>query len=218
VQGERKDLEIVGLVENTYTVGLRLAPRATVYVAYTQLRGSVPTTITVRTAGRLTQTTGAIQRAVQARLPNAPIEVRPLSAQVNGAMARERMLATLASGFGLLALVLACVGIYGLQAYGVARRIKEIGIRLALGAERRRVVTLVLGRAVRLVLIGVGIGLPVAFAASRWIESLLFGLQPTDFTTMASAIVLLALTAQFAASVPAWKASRVDPLAALRHD
>jgi ABC-type antimicrobial peptide transport system permease subunit len=189
-----------------------------VYVAYTQLRGSVPTTITVRTAGRLTQTTGAIQRAVQARLPNAPIEVRPLSAQVNGAMARERMLATLASGFGLLALVLACVGIYGLQAYGVARRIKEIGIRLALGAERRRVVTLVLGRAVRLVLIGVGIGLPVAFAASRWIESLLFGLQPTDFTTMASAIVLLALTAQFAASVPAWKASRVDPLAALRHD
>src|SRR6185436_5998440 len=119
-----------------------------------------------------------------------------------------------ASGFGVLALVLACVGIYGLQAYGVARRIKEIGIRLALGAERRRVVALVLGRAAKLVFIGVGIGLPVAFAASRWIESLLFGLQPTDFTTLASAIVLLALTTQFAASVPAWKASRVDPLAA----
>jgi predicted permease len=218
VRGERKDLEIVGLAESTHTAALRTAPRATVYVAYAQLSGNLPTTLTFRAAGSLAHTSDAIRRLLQTKVPSAPIDVRPLSAQVNARMIQERMMATLASGFGLLAVVLACIGLYGLLACGVARRIKEIGIRMALGAERRRVVTLVVGRAARLVLLGIAVGLPVALAASRWIESMLFGLKSTDLVAIGGAIAMLVITAQIAAYIPAWRASRVDPLTALRHD
>jgi len=218
VRSERKDLEIVGLVESTHTTGLRAAPRATVYVAYSQLTGTLPTAITFRVAGSLAQTGDAIRRLLQAKVPSSPIDVRPLSEQVNGRMSQERMMATLASGFGVLAVALACIGLYGLLACSVARRIKEIGIRMALGAERSRVMTLVVSRAVRLVLAGISVGLPTALAASRWIESMLFGLKSTDLITIAGAIGMLILTAQVAVYIPAWRASRVDPLAALRHE
>ena len=127
-------------------------------------------------------------------------------------------MATLAGGFGLLALTLACVGLYGLLAYNVAQRTKEIGIRMALGAQGTRVVALVLKGGVRLVLIGIALGLPAAWAASRWVESMLFGLMPTDPATLGGAIVLLTTAAQFAAYLPARRASRLDPLAALRHE
>jgi putative ABC transport system permease protein len=218
VRGERKDLEIVGLVESTQTAGLRAAPRGTLYVAYAQLKGNLPTTITFRVAGSLAQASDAVRRLLQAKVPSAPIDIRPLSAQVNDRMVQERIMATLASGFGLLAVILACIGLYGLLACGVARRIKEIGIRMALGAERRRVMTLVVGRAARLVLAGIAVGLPAALGASRWVESMLFGLKTTDLVTIGGAIGLLIITAQVAAYIPAWRASRVDPLAALRHE
>ena len=218
VRGERRDLEIVGLVESAHTVALRVAPRTTVYVAYAQLRGSIPTTITFRVAGSLAQTGDAIRRLLKTKVPSAPIEVRQLSAQVNGRMIQERMMATLASGFGLLAVILACIGLYGLLTFSVARRIKEIGIRMALGAERRRVMTLVVERAAHLVLAGVAIGLPVALAASRWIESMLFGLKTIDSVAIGGAIAVLIISAQAAVYFPARRASRVDPLAALRHE
>ena len=218
VRGQRTDLEIVAVAESAHTAALRTTPRATVYVAYAQLSGALPTTLTFRVAGSLAQTSAAIRRMLQAKVPNAPIDVRPLSAQVNAVMIRERMMATLAGGFGLLAVVLACVGLYGLLACGVARRIKEIGIRMALGAERRRVVTLVVARATRLVLVGIAVGLPAALWASRWIESMLFGLKPTDSVAIGGAIAMLIISAQVAVYIPAWRASRVDPLAALRHE
>jgi predicted permease len=218
VRGQRTDLEIVAVAESAHTAALRTTPRSMVYVAYAQLSGNLPTTLTFRVAGSLAQTSAAIRRMLQAKVPNAPIDVRPLSAQVNAVMIRERMMATLAGGFGLLAVVLACVGLYGLLACGVARRIKEIGIRMALGAERRRVVTLVVARATRLVLVGIAVGLPAALWASRWIESMLFGLKPTDSVAIGGAIAMLIITAQVAVYIPAWRASRVDPLAALRHE
>ena len=127
-------------------------------------------------------------------------------------------MATLAGGFGLLALTLACVGLYGLLAYSVAQRTKEIGIRMALGAQGSRVVALVLKGGARLVVIGIALGLPAAWAASRWVESMLFGLTPTDPITMCGAIVVLAAAAQLAAYLPARRASRLDPLVALRHE
>lgn len=151
-------------------------------------------------------------------MPNAPIDVRALSAPVNARIVQERMLAMLASGFGFLALMLVSIGLSGLLAYGVPRRSKEIGIRMALGAERRRVVALVLRSAARLVLAGIALGVPAALAVSQRVESMLFGLTSTDLTAIASAIVLLVITAQIAAYAPAWRASRVDPLAALRHE
>src|SRR5262249_40133211 len=103
-------------------------------------------------------------------------------------------------------------------AYRVARRTKEIGIRMALGAKRSNVIAMVLGSVARLVLIGIALGLPAAWAASRWIASMLFGLKPTDPATIAGAVLLLAGVALAAASVPARRASRVDPMTSLRHE
>ncbi|HEX5106877.1 MAG TPA: FtsX-like permease family protein [Vicinamibacterales bacterium] len=133
-------------------------------------------------------------------------------------LSRERMMATLAGGFGVLALTVACVGLYGLLAYNVAQRTREIGIRMALGARPRLVVAHILEVGARLLLIGVLIGLPAAWAASRWIETLLFGLEPTDPAAIGTAIVILVAGAQVAAYLPARRASRIDPLMALRHE
>ncbi len=218
VRGERRDLEIVGLVRNTNVAGLRATPPATVYVAYAQLSGDFPTTLAVRATGPLGQVSSAIQHELQSRLPGMPIEVRPLSTQVAATIVQERMMATLASGFGLLALTLACVGLYGLLAYSVAQRTKEIGIRMALGAQGTRVVALVLERGARLVLIGIGLGLPAAWAASRLVESMLFGLTPADPVAGGGAILLLTTAALLSGYLPARRASRVDPLVALRHE
>ena len=175
VRGQRRDLEIVGLARNTNAAGLRVAPPATVYVAYMQLTGDFPTTVSIRATGSLGQVSSAIQQTLQKRLAG-PVEVRALSAQVAATIVQERMMATLAGAFGLLALTLVCVGLYGLLAYGVAQRTREIGIRMALGAQRTRVVALVLERGTRLVLFGIALGLPVAWLASRWVKTLLFGL------------------------------------------
>ncbi len=218
VRGERRDLEIVGVAADTRAAGLRTPPPPTVYVAYAQLTGDFPTTLTIRVAGPLARTGTAIRETVQKQVPSAPVEVRGLSEQVDARMAQERMLATLASGFGFLALVLVSIGLYGLLAYGVARRTREIAIRMALGAGRTGVIALVLRSAGRLVLLGVALGVPAALGASRWVESMLFGLKPTDLATIGGAVVLLAVTAHVAAFVPARRASRVDPLAALRHE
>ena len=217
VNGTRRDLEIVGLVRNTHAAGLRVAPPATVYVAYAQLSGDVQRSVSVRATGALGQVSSAFQQTLQTRL-NGPVEVRALSAQVQATIIQERMMATLGAGFGLLALTLACVGLYGLLAYGVAQRTREIGIRMALGAQGARVVALVLGRGMRLVLIGIALGLPAALAASRWVRSMLFGLTPADPVTLGGAILLLVAAAQLAGYIPARRAARVDPLVALRHE
>jgi putative ABC transport system permease protein len=118
----------------------------------------------------------------------------------------------------VLALILACVGLYGLLAYSVARRAKELGIRMALGAQRHRLIAMVLSSAVRLVGIGVVLGLPAAWAVSRWLESMLFGLNPADPATIGGAVLLLTTAGLVAAYLPARRASRADPLLALRHE
>jgi predicted permease len=218
VRGQKRDLEIVGIVKNTRVASLRAAPPSTVYVAYAQLTGDFPTTLEVRAAGPLGPVAAAVRGALQSRLPNAPIEVRQFSTQVSATLLQDRMMATLAGAFGILALTLVSVGLYGLLAYTVARRTREIGIRMALGAQRLRVVMLILNGAARLVVIGIVVGLPAAWAASRWVQSMLFGLTPTDPIAIVGATLLLAFVAQLAAYLPAWRASRVDPLTALRHE
>jgi len=218
VRGQKRDLEIVGIAKNTRVASLRAAPPSTVYVAYAQLTGDFPTTLEVRATGPLGPVAAAVRGALQSRLPNTPIEVRQFSTQVSATLRQERMMATLAGAFGVLALTLVSVGLYGLLAYTVARRTREIGIRMALGAQRRRVVMLVLKGAARLVVIGIVLGVPAAWAGSRWVQSMLFGLTPTDPIAIVGATVLLALVAQLAAYLPAWRASRVDPLTALRHE
>jgi predicted permease len=218
VRGVTRDLEIIGLVKNTNVIDMRSAPRAIVYVSYAQLTGNFPTTIAIRVSGPPGRIASDVQRSLQAKLPDVPIEVQPLAAQVDATLAQERMMATLAGAFGMLALVVATVGLYGLLAYVVVRRTKEIGIRIALGAERTRIFSLVLGNAVRLVMIGTALGIPAAWAAARWVDSMLFGLSRSDPLTVAGALLTLTSAALIAAFLPARKAARVDPLTCLRHD
>jgi predicted permease len=218
VMGKKRDLTIIGLAKNVNATGFRVAPPSTVYVAHAQLPGEPGAILEIRAGAAAGPIASAVRERLRARLSSAPIEVRSLAARVNATMVLERMMATLSVAFGLLALALACIGLYGLLAYGVARRFKEMGIRLALGAQRRRVISLVLWGASRLVLIGVAIGLPVAWTASKWIETLLFNLSPRDPGAVAGAVAALTATALLAAYLPARRAARVDPLQALKEE
>ena len=123
---------------------------------------------------------------------------------------------SLTGGFGVLGLALACVGLYGLLGYSVVRRTREIGIRMALGAQRRGVQWMVVGRALRLLIVGAALGLPAAWVVSRWLQSMLFGLTPTDPSVIACAVLLLVMAGMLAAYFPARRATRVDPVTALR--
>jgi predicted permease len=141
-----------------------------------------------------------------------------LEEHVDNSLGHERLMATLSSLFGALAALLACVGLYGVMAYSVARRTNEIGIRMALGAGRAQVLRMILGESAALVAAGVAVGLPVAIAAARLISGQLYGLRPADPITIAGAIILLVGVAAFAGYLPARRATKVDPLVALRHE
>jgi predicted permease len=218
VRGQRSDLEIVGVAGDVKLAGFRKPSPPAVYVPYAQLGGDFPTTIDIRATGALAQVSAGIRKVLQPRLPQVPVEVHALSAQVEEAMTQERMLATLASAFGVIALLLACIGLYGLMAYGVAQRTREIGIRMALGARRTSLIVMVVRSAAGLVMIGIAAGLPAAWLASRWVESMLFGLKPADPGTILASVLLLGAAALLAAYLPARRASRIDPMTCLRHE
>jgi predicted permease len=218
VRGQRMELAIVGVVANTQTAGLRAAPPQTVYLAFAQLPGDGQTNLLVRGAGGAGPLARAIEPVLRAAVPGAPVEIRLLATQVGASIVQERVLALLATGFGLLALLLTIVGLYGVVAYGVTQRTQELGVRLALGARRAQVVGLVLGDSARLVAIGVALGLPAAWAASRSVRTLLFGVTPADPLSAAVAVGALTLAALVATYLPARRAARTDPLVALRHE
>jgi ABC-type antimicrobial peptide transport system permease subunit len=129
---------------------------------------------------------------------------------------RERLIAALSSGFGLLAVALATIGVFGVVSYGVSRRQNEIGVRTALGARRAQIVGMIIGEVMRVVAIGLAAGAAAALLVSRYAATLLFGLEPHDAVTLASAAAALILTGLAAAFVPAYSAARVSPVAALR--
>jgi len=136
--------------------------------------------------------------------------------EVSEALVEDRAIAMLSSFFGVLALLLASIGLYGLMSYSVSRRTREIGVRAALGAQRRAIIWLVLQEAVALVLVGVVVGIPFALAASRLISSMLFGISPADLLTIAAVSLLLLASALVAGYLPARQASGTDPVIALR--
>jgi ABC-type antimicrobial peptide transport system permease subunit len=141
-----------------------------------------------------------------------------LSEQINERLNKEFLVARLSSFFGLLAMVLACVGLYGLLAYGVARRTHEIGIRMALGANRGQVLWTVVRESLALAGAGVAIGLPMAIAATQFISAQLYGVGPTDPATVTAATMMLAAVAVLAGYIPARRATKVDPILALRYE
>ena len=122
----------------------------------------------------------------------------------------------LTGGFGVLGLALACVGLYGLLGYSVVRQTKEIGIRMALGAQRRGVQWMIVSRALRLLTVGAALGLPAAWVVLRWLQSMLFGLTATDPGVIAGSVILMAVAGLLAAYFPARRATRVDPMTSLR--
>src|SRR5262249_47436187 len=139
-------------------------------------------------------------------------------AAIEQTIGQERTFATLCTSFALLALVIACVGLYGTMAYSVARRTNEIGLRMALGAERRRLVWMVLREVFAMATAGLAIGLPTAFATTKFVRSFLFEMKPNDPQAIAGAAVVLVLASAAAGYGPAWRASRIDPWNALRHE
>ena len=212
------DLEIVGIVSDVIGNNLRAAPPPTVYVPYFQVQVMSQnfSTLQVRALGSLEQLTEDIRRELQPRMSGSPVEIRSLSAQVDSASVRERLVTTLASGLGLLALALAAVGLYGLLAYSVAARAKEIGIRVALGANARSVVSLVLRQGARLAVAGILTGAAGAAALSRLLEGMLFGLTPLDPTTFIGVSVLLSAVTLVACCIPAHRATKIDPLVSVK--
>jgi len=142
--------------------------------------------------------------------------LRPLKEQVAGQFRQQRLIARLTSFFGVLSLVLASIGLYGVTAYNTGRHVSEIGIRMALGANRRQVVRLILRDAFRLILIGLLIGLPVTFAAGRFLGNQLYGINPYNPMVTLAAVLALGLSTLIASFVPAFRASLTSPLEALR--
>jgi predicted permease len=213
-------VEIVGVVKDAKYDNLREQIPRTFYVPYLQAPGSWrETNFQIRTVGDPSRIVAAVRQAVQAVDKNLPVtNLKTLATQVDESLMQERLIGTLSGFFGLLSLVLAAIGLYGLMAYAVSQRTHEIGIRMALGGQRRDVLWLVLKEALRLVLIGMSIGLFAALAASRLIANQLFGLTPSDPKTFALASLLLVAVAAFAGYLPAKRASKVDPMVALRYE
>lgn len=209
---------IVGVVGDAAYRSLREELQPTIYMPLAQLRGAAPdVSLSVRFAGT---TLPALQHDLASAL--APVDSHltyrflPLSDQVDASLTRERLVALLSGFFGVVALLLSAVGVYGVTSYAVARQRKEMGIRIALGATPGRVRWLVLSRVLTLVAIGVAIGLGVGAAVTRGLTTLLFGLPPRDPSTIVGAAVLLVVVGMLAAWLPSRQAARTDPSAVLR--
>jgi putative ABC transport system permease protein len=176
-------------------------------------------TLMVRTTGDPGALVGAVRNEVQALNKDVPLfAVQTMSEQIADQLAADRVVAVLLSVFGVAALLLATIGIYGVVAFAVAQRTHEIGIRIALGADRHNILKLIVGQGMVLILIGGGIGLALALTATQLLKSLLFGVSATDPLTFVSVVFVLVGVALLACYVPARRALKVDPLVALRYE
>jgi predicted permease len=215
----RDTMEIVGVVGDAKYVSLRETAPRTLYVPCFQEELPWGPAVFIRTSLTTSAITAPLREFVRALDRNVPLaDISTLSQHVEQSLIRERLIAMLSSFFGLLALLLACIGLYGVMSYSVVRRTNEIGIRVALGAARRDVLRLVLQETMLLVALGIGIGLPVALASTRLIRNQLFGLEPNDPFTICAATLLMVAVSALAGYLPARRAARVDPMVALRHE
>ncbi|MGH9589154.1 MAG: FtsX-like permease family protein [Terracidiphilus sp.] len=217
---DKTPFRIVGVSRDTRYNTLRQQPPPTYYVLYSQLPHTMGgMTYEVRTLVQPGSIVPLLRKAVESVDRDIPlIDVRTQVEQIDESIGQERLMASITMVFGLLALVLACIGIYGLMAYTVARRTNEIGIRLALGAQVRQVMAMVISEALWLAIFGIVAGIAAALLLTRSLESMLFGLKADDPLTYAVAGLLLIGVAVLASFVPARAAARVNPLEALRRE
>jgi predicted permease len=210
------EIEVVGVVENAKYLSVREAPLPTVY---TPFRGDSPMTLHVWSHADPRAVLQLIDREVRALDPVLPLyQVQTIEARVDDALRQERLVATLSTLLGSLATVIATVGLYGLIRFHVVQRTREIGIRIALGAGPRQILSMILRRAVVLVAIGIGLGLPLALAVLRVVSGFLYGVSPWQPAILAGVLGLLATVALAAGLASARIAARTDPCDALRHD
>ena len=217
-EAENQPSEIIGVVGDVHQLGLDTAPKPTVYWPHSELVMS-GMTILVRTSNDPLALLSTIRNQLQqldAELPMAAVAT--MDQLLADSLSRSRFTMLLLGIFAVVALALAAVGIYGLIAYSVTQRTQELGIRIALGAQRRDVLRLVLAQGTRLTLLGIAIGVFAALALSRLLGTLLFGVSATDPLTFAGVACLLAVVALLACFIPARRATRVDPLVALRYE
>ena len=211
-------LEVVGIVRDVKYDSVRDAAPPTMFVPYTQTRvGNAA--FEVRTRSAPAAVTGAVREAVRQIDQNLPVmDVSTQLEQVEMRFQQEKFFAQAYTLFGIVALLLAALGLFGLMSYNVARRTNEIGIRMALGAQRGDVLRLVMRESMILVIVGVAAGLALALYASRFVTTLLYGVPPTDVLALALAILVMLVVSAVAGYIPARRASRVDPMVALHYE
>jgi macrolide transport system ATP-binding/permease protein len=216
----KDQFEIVGVAEDALTFTLKEERRPVAYFSYLQAsRAPYGMVFEIRTAGNPLALAGAarqVVRHIDSRI--AVHDVKTQAAHIDQAISSEITLARLCSAFAALALLIACVGLYGMVAFNVTRRTNEIGIRMTLGARRPAIVWMVLHDVLVMTVVGLAIGVPIALAGSRYVRSLLYGIEPTDPTALFIGIAALVLCGLAAAALPAHRASRIDPMVAVRHE
>jgi putative ABC transport system permease protein len=219
-RGEKRyDFQVVGVVRNTKYYDLRedFYPIA-FYPEAQDDKPDAETQMMVRSDLELVSVINGVKAVIAQVDSGISVDFHPYNQMIDDGLLREHLLATLSGFFGILAAVLATIGLYGVIAYMVARRTNEIGIRMALGAAPGRILAMVLGEAGKLLAGGVGVGVVLTVAAGRWASSLLFGVKPYDPLTLGMACVGLAVVAVAATVVPGRRAAKLEPMAALRDE
>jgi predicted permease len=215
--GTKTDIQIVGVVGDTKYESMRDEIPYELYLSAGQQNFATGNTVYVRAAGDPTQIFNLLRQEARAVDTDVPMyDMRTLSGQMEISLLTERLLATLSSVFGSLATLLAALGLYGVMAFLVAQRTREIGIRMALGARQGTVVWTILRESLMLAALGMAIGVAAAYALTRLIQAQLFGVYPTDLLTMCAASLGIAAVTALAGYLPARRATTIDPMIALR--
>jgi predicted permease len=217
---DRQDLEIVGVVADAKYNALRGQTERRFYVPFfNPIELSAQAAFFVRYTGESAPVVSSLRELVrQTDSTLDPLAIHTIPEQIDARLVRDRLTARLSTFFGLLALLLACIGLYGVLSYTVSQRTSELGIRMALGAQRASVLWLILREALTVTIIGAAVGLATALAATKVLASMLFGLTARDPITLIGAAIILLAVATLAATLPAWRASRTDPMTALRYE
>jgi putative ABC transport system permease protein len=212
-------IEVIGVVGTTKYRSLRDSAQSIAYLPRSQLTPEAQQmSIEIRTGAMLGGFVPTVTKAIASVDPRITLDIISLDRQLDESLTLSRSIATLSGFFGALAMILATIGLYGIMTYTVARRRNEIGVRIALGAEQIRVMRMVLGEVLVIVTVGIALGVAFAAAGTRLVATFLYGVSPTDPAMLTAAALVLGAVGLAAAALPAWRASRLDPVAALREE